>query len=240
MKQAAKRTAPALLLDVDDTLLDFRRAEAAALSKTLLAMGVEPKEAVIRRYSQINDSQWKLLEAGKLSREAVLLRRFELLFEELGLSLSGAEARDSYEKNLAVGHYFMPGAPELLEALYGRYRLFIVSNGTAAVQEGRLSSAGIKPYFEDIFISEEIGCDKPGREFFLRCFARIPGFDPARALIVGDRLSSDIRGALNAGIKSCWFNHAGLPPDPETPADYEIRALKELPALLERIFPPEA
>ena len=228
---------PIVLLDVDDTLLDFHKAEAIALSKTLRAMGVEPTEATVRRYSQINDSQWKLLEEGVLDRETVLTRRFELLFAELGVERSGPEARDSYEKNLAVGHYFMPGAEALLEALFGKYRLFIVSNGTASVQEGRIKSAGIAKYFEQIFISEELGADKPSREFFRRCFEKIEGFAPDRAIIVGDRLSSDIQGGINAGIKTCWFNFAGLPARADIPADCEIRKLSELPELLETLFP---
>lgn len=227
---------PFLFLDVDDTLLDFHKAEAIALARALAAMGVEPRPEILSRYSQINARQWELLEEGLATREQVLLRRFELLFEELGLDRSGAEARDRYETNLAQGHYFIPGAPELLEALWGRARLFIVSNGTAAVQEGRLGSAGIGKYFEAVFISEEVGFDKPSRAFFDRCFAQIPGFDRERALIVGDSLTSDIRGGRNAGIKTCWFNPRGKPPRPDIRPDYEISALSQLPELVEELF----
>lgn len=231
-----KDTRPVVLLDVDDTLLDFHRAEAAALTKTLLRLGVEPKPETLRRYSQINASQWELLEDGVITRETVLTRRFELLFEELGLEISGALARDLYEANLAKGHYFIPGAPELLKALYGRYRLYIVSNGTAAVQAGRIGSAGIAGYFEEIFISEELGFDKPSREFFDRCFARIKDLDRERTVIVGDSLTSDIRGGINAGIKTCWFAPQEKPLRPGIVPDYRITALSELPGLLERIF----
>ena len=231
-----RRTKPTVLLDVDDTLLDFHKAEAIALAKTLTTMGVDPKPETLSRYSEINARQWELLEEGVITRDVVLTRRFELLFEELGLVRSGAEARDIYEGNLAIGHYFMPGAEALLEALYGKYDLYIVSNGTAVVQEGRIKSAGIARYFEEIFISEEVGYDKPSREFFQRCFARMPGFDPAAAIIVGDSLTSDIRGGLNAGIKTCWFNPKGKEPRPDIKPDYEIPSLGALPALLERIF----
>ena len=227
---------PAILLDVDDTLLDFHKAEALALAKTLTAMGIEPRPETLSRYSEINARQWELLEEGVITRDVVLTRRFELLFEELGVVRSGAEARDIYEGNLAVGHYFMPGAEELLEALYGKYDLYIVSNGTAVVQEGRIKSAGIAKYFEEIFISEEVGFDKPSREFFARCFARIPGFNPVSAIIVGDSLTSDVRGGLNAGIKTCWFNPKGKSSRPDIQPDYEIASLGALPGLLEQIF----
>ncbi len=235
MEQEKKKRA-SVLLDLDDTLLDFHKAEAVALTKTLLRLGVEPKPETLRRYSEINARHWELLEEGRISREQVLTGRFECLFAELGLVRSGEEARDIYEANLALGHYFIPGAPELLEALYGRYALYIVSNGTATVQEGRIASSGIARYFEAIFISEEIGFDKPSRAFFEHCFARMPDFDRERALIVGDSLTSDIRGGLNAGIKSCWFNPWGKAPRPDLKPDYEIGALEQLPALLERLF----
>ena len=233
---AEKKSKPTVLLDVDDTLLDFHKAEAIALAKTLRAMGIDPKPETLSRYSEINARQWELLEEGVVTRDVVLTRRFELLFEELGVVRSGAEARDMYEGNLAIGHYFMPGAEELLEALYGKYDLYIVSNGTAIVQEGRIGSAGIAKYFEEIFISEKVGFDKPSRAFFDRCFARIPGFDPARAIIVGDSLTSDIRGGLNAGIRTCWFNPKGKASRADIVPDYEIHTLDQLPGLLEEIF----
>lgn len=227
---------PVVLLDVDDTILDFHKAEAVALTKTLTDMGIEPLDSTLKRYSQINARQWELLEEGKLTREQVLTCRFEILFDELGVEHSGYEARKLYENYLSIGHYFMEGAPELLEALYGKYELYIVSNGTGVVQAGRIKSAGIARYFEDIFISENIGFNKPSAEFFIRCFERIPGFDKSRAMIVGDSLTSDIRGGINAGIKTCWFNPMAKSQREDIPADYEIHALSELPALLERIF----
>ena len=227
----------AVLLDLDDTILDFHKAEAAALSATLREMGLQPREEILRRYSAINKRQWELLELGVQTREETLTRRFEILFREYGIDASGAEMRDRYEGHLAVGHWFIPGARELLEGLYGRYELYLVSNGTPRVQAGRIASAGIGCFFEKIFVSEELGAVKPSAEFFERSVGRIPDFDRARALLVGDSLSSDIRGALNAGIRSCWFNPRGEAPRPDIPADFEIRRLEELPPLLERLFP---
>ena len=226
-----------VFLDIDDTLLDFRKAEAIALSKALQDMDLEPAEATIARYSQINRQQWELLEEGLLTREQVLLRRFELLFAELGVARSAERIRDLYEGYLAIGHHFMPGAPELLEALHGRCRLFIASNGTAKVQASRIASAGIGPYFERIFVSEEMGHEKPSRAFFAACFAQISGFAAERAIIVGDSLSSDVRGGKNAGILSCWYNPDAKAPREEIRPDYVIGSLGELPALLARLFP---
>lgn len=225
-----------VLFDVDDTLLDFGKAEAAAIRKTFERIGIDPTDEIVRRYSEINNEQWRLLEKGVITRSEVLTRRFDILFAELGLTHIPSEmAQASYEYLLGIGHYFVDGAQELLKALEGKYELYIVSNGTASVQNSRLKSAGIIPYFNDVFISEELGFNKPTKEFFDACFARIPGFEKDKAVIVGDRLSSDILGGINAGIRTCWFNPKGEAPDPEIPADYEISQLCELPALLEKM-----
>ena len=159
-----------------------------------------------------------------------------MLFSELELERSGIEAQKIYEELLGKGHWFMPGAEKLLETLYGRYELYIVSNGNLSVQDSRIASAGIGRYFNEIFISERIGFDKPRKEFFDACFAQIPDFDPKRAVIVGDSLTSDIRGGINAGIKTCWFNPNGEQAREDIVPDYHISALEELPKLLKKIF----
>ena len=229
-------TRPIVLLDLDDTLLDFHKAEHIAIAKTFVRFGIVPEEALIRRYSEINAAQWKRLERGEIDREQVLVGRFQLLFDELGLDCSSREAKSTYENFLSQGHYFIPGAEALLEALHGEYRLFICSNGTAVVQEGRLKSAGIGPYFEEIFISEEIGFNKPSVEFFNRCFDKIPDFCRDRTVIIGDSLSSDILGGINAGIKTCWFNPQERPGRADINPDYVISKLEQVPALLKKIF----
>lgn len=224
-----------VLFDVDDTLLDFGKAEAAAIRKTFERIGIPVTDELIRRYSEINAQQWSRFEKGEITREKLLTERFDILFSELGINVPSEMAQASYEYLLGIGHYFVDGAEELLEALKDKYELYIVSNGNASVQDRRLKSAGIIPYFKDIFISERVGFNKPSAEFFETCFERIPGFEKDKAVIVGDRLSSDILGGMNAGVKTCWFNPRGDAPDPDIPADYEIKHLSEFPALLESI-----
>ena len=224
-----------VLFDVDDTLLDFGKAEAAAIRKTFERIGIPVTDELIRRYSEINAQQWSRFEKGEITREKLLTERFDILFSELGINVPSEMAQASYEYLLGIGHYFVDGAEELLEALKDKYELYIVSNGNASVQDRRLKSAGIIPYFKDIFISERVGFNKPSAEFFEACFEHIRGFEKDKAVIVGDRLSSDILGGINAGVKTCWFNPRGDAPDPDIPADYEIKHLNELPALLESI-----
>ena len=144
--------------------------------------------------------------------------------------------RDRYTKNLSQGHFFVEGAEELLKALSGKYRLFLVSNGTACVQKGRLESAGIVPYFEKVFISEEIGVNKPDPRFFEACFEKMEPFDRSRCMIVGDSLTSDILGGRNAGITTCWFNLRGREARGDVAPDWQISRLDELPGLLESLY----
>ena len=227
---------PCVLLDLDDTILDFRKAEARALSRSLDEMSIPHDREVLARYNAINLRYWEGLERGELTRDQVLLGRFEQLLEEYGIRADAAELRDRYETNLSQGHFFVEGAEELLKRLSGKYRLFLVSNGTACVQKGRLESAGISPYFEEIFISQEIGADKPDPRYFEACFEKIRDFDRSRCIIVGDSLTSDILGGKNAGIATCWFNLRGREAREDIVPDYRIDRLEELPDLLESLY----
>ena len=224
-----------LFLDLDDTILDFHKAERIAISKTFRDFGIEPTEEVLARYSQINKACWHKLELGEWTREQVLVRRFEMLFAEHNIVCDGTQVARAYEKNLAIGHYFLPGAEEAVDALSKKYRLFLASNGTASVQQGRMTSANLYRFFEKVFVSQELGANKPAKEFFERATAQIPGYDPQKALMVGDSLTSDILGGINAGMKTCWVNPKHLPADPAITADYEIEALSQLESLLEKL-----
>ena len=224
-----------ILFDLDDTILDFKKAEAIALSGTLRELNIAPSEERIALYSDINAAQWRRLEAGELTRPEVLTTRFRIFFDAIGEQRLPEQAQALYEARLSQGHYFIDDAVKTLEALSSDYDLFLVSNGNLRVQEGRLRSAAISHFFQDIFISEQIGADKPSPLFFDRCFARIDGFEHSAAIIVGDSLTSDIRGGLQAGIHTCWFNPRRLPRDPAIPAEYEITNLRDLIPLVRSI-----
>lgn len=222
-----------LFIDLDDTILDFHKAERVALEKTLRSLGLEPTDTVMTRYSQINKEHWERLERKEITREFLLVSRFAQLMEEFGIAVEAALCARTYESNLAVGHFFMPGAYEAVEALSKKYKLYITSNGTSKIQAGRLESANIGHFFRDIFISQDIGINKPDKGYFDRCFARIPDFDPQKAMIVGDSLTSDILGGIGAGISTCWVNPTGKPGREDIQPDYEIPALSQLEALLD-------
>lgn len=221
-----------ILLDLDNTLLDFNKAERIALTRTLKQLGIDPEEHLLKRYSELNLAQWRLLEQGKISRDEVKIRRYRLLFDEYKIDCSAKEAARIYEDLLGMGHYFMDGAKELLKELKDTYSLYIVTNGTKSVQTGRIKSAALEKYFQGIFISEDIGFNKPSREFFEQCFDKILDFEKESTVIVGDSLTSDILGGINAGIKTIWFNPERRENTSDILPDYEIAFLSQLIPLL--------
>lgn len=216
-----------LLFDLDDTILDFGKAERCALIRALEGFGIALSDAALARYSEINAEEWRRLERGECTRDEVKLNRFVRFCKEYSLAADPASLRTTYEGNLAEGHFFVDGAEELLEALgkMPNKRLFLVSNGTTAVQRGRLASAGISHRFEGIFLSEEVGFVKPQKEFFDACFAAIPGFCREEAIILGDSLTSDIAGGKNASIATCYFSTKTTGDEPS--ADFTIHRLSD-------------
>lgn len=223
-----------VMLDLDDTILDFHKAERIALSKTIRDFGVEPGEDVLNRYHLINKAHWEMLERGELTREEVLTNRFAVLFRELGRQVDPVACARDYEGNLGIGHYFLPGAEEAVTELHKKYKLYLASNGTASVQHSRLKSANLYRHFDGIFISQEIGFNKPAKEYFEACFAKIPGFDPKKAIMAGDSLTSDILGGKNAGIATVWVNPSRKKAGDIQP-DYEIESITQLEALLDTL-----
>ena len=224
-----------LLIDLDDTILDFHKAERIGLENTLRHYGAEPTEETIALYLQINKAHWQALEKGEMTRKQVNEGRFTTLFRELGREVDGAECAAYYLAQLGLTHDYLPGAEEAVAALSKKYRLYIASNGNTSVQTPRMANSGLNRYIEKAFISEALGQNKPSKAYFDLCFAQIPGFDPSKAIMVGDSLTSDIQGGINAGIRTCWVNPKGLPANPEIPADYQIPSLAHLEDLLEKL-----
>ena len=223
-----------IFLDLDDTILDFHRSEAVALRKTLQSLNVDPTDAVIARYREINREHWKALERREMTREQVLIGRFRQLFEELGMNVSPNVAQSLYEKNLSESHFFVDGAPRLLMTLSKKYALYIASNGTTMVQTSRIASSGIGRYFKDVFLSQQLGADKPQIEFFERATGQIEGYNPEESIILGDSITSDMQGGINAGMHTCWFNPHHRERGNITP-EFEIADLAEFDNVLQKL-----
>ena len=207
-----------VLFDADQTLLDFKRSEPAALTEALAVMGIDADADMLNKYSEINDAIWKRLERGEITKSDLKTARFAEFCNHYSLSLDVEKLAAQYLASLATKSFLLDGALEVCRTLSQHCRLYIITNGIAAVQHGRLDRSPIRPYFQDVFISDELGAQKPEKAFFERAFLRIPDFNVADALIVGDSLSSDIRGGILMGIDTCWLN----PCDAKAPDDMKI------------------
>ena len=221
-----------LFWDIDDTLLDFKRGEAKAIRQTLAHIGIDPTEDTVRLYSEINESLWKRLERGEVTREQILVGRFEMLFDARGFDGDAAATQEIYFSYLGEQHDFVEGAQEVLSSLKGHYRMYAVSNGTTVIQNKRLAASGLDRVFDRIFLSQEIGAEKPNAAFFDACFAALPDVKRDEVLIIGDSLTSDMRGGELAGLQTCWFNPHGKETSIGVRIDCEITALSQLLPLL--------
>ncbi len=221
-----------LLFDADNTLFDFTAGERIALESAFLQHGYLLTEEIREVYERINVGLWKRYEQGLMDRKTVIYSRFGLLFKEIGIPDDGIRFEDVYQDLLGQQHIFIPHAKEVVEYLYSHYDLYIVTNGVTATQMRRLKDSGLDRYMKQIFVSEATGYQKPMKEYFDYCFCRIPDFEADKALIIGDSLSSDIKGGNNAGIKTCWYNPLMHKNESDIKVDYEIQSLTELYELL--------
>lgn len=220
------------LFDADNTLLDFTRAEHDALCACLAARGLDSSEETVSVYSAINDGHWKRLERGETTRDRLKVERFADYFATVGYNGDPVRMARDYESTLGRQTHLLEGALELIQGLYGKCRLYIVTNGITAVQQSRFGACPLAPYFEHCFISEQMGCAKPEKRFFDGVAAAIPDFDPKEAIVIGDSLSSDMQGGINAGLDTCWYNPKGKNAPANMPITYTVRDLAEIREIL--------
>jgi len=225
-----------LLFDADGTLWDFDASAILSMQIIFARRGYEFSDEVFQRYNRINSSLWERYEKGLMSRDRVLVERFDLLFAELGINADGAGFEDEFRVELEKNPIWMDGAVDLLERLKPDYEIYIVSNGVSSTQRKRIALTGLDRYVDAFFISDEIGAQKPQREFFDYVLSHIGDWSADKLLLIGDSLSADILGANRFGIPSCWFNPAHLPLRGDARPDHEIQSLSELPALLKNVI----
>ncbi len=203
-------TITTILWDNDNTLLDFDFSCRGALRQGFQAMGKELTDEMIARYYEINDSYWKRFERGEVTKEQVLYNRFADFFTEYGLledpNVSVEIFRKEFQRSLGNIYSYLDDSLSICKALQTKYKQYIITNGVAATQRCKLGLAGFTDVMDGLFISEEIGAPKPQTAFFEHCLSQIEEKDKSKILIVGDSLTSDIKGANNMGIKCCWYN----------------------------------
>ena len=216
-----------LLLDADGTLFDYDRAETKALELTFAQSGHELQKGHVEVYRQVNGQLWLDFEQGEVTQDYIKVYRFERLFEEMGIILDADEFSERYLENLGQFADLIDGAEEVVSSLYGEIEMVLITNGLAAVQRSRLARSPLETYFADVVISEEVGVSKPDPRIFDVAFEKMDHPEKGDVLIVGDSLTSDMRGGIDYGIDTCWFNPTGRKGG-WAAIRYEIRRLQEL------------
>ena len=220
-----------LLFDADDTLLDFRKDEKQALVKALTHYGVPITEENIKIYSDINQGMWKQLERGEITKPELKRTRFKKFFEAIGFECDEEPltVNEHYLSLLGEGGNTLEGAVDTVKKLYeDGYELYIITNGIAATQAKRLNRSGLLPYINEVFVSETIGYQKPRKEYFDAVLNNIKEKDKEKILVIGDTLTSDIQGAMNASLPCCWLNRYGKELPEEYRVDYVIDDVREV------------
>lgn len=196
-----------ILIDLDDTLLDFQKSEDVAIRTTIKTLGIEPTEDVVSAYKEINLKYWKMFERKEIEREALLIARFKEFCELLNVTNKDFSLlNETYFHYLSSSPFEIDGADEFLNKLSQKYDIYVITNGVKRVQTIRLSLVNITKYFKKIYISEEIGYQKPSIEFFDFVLNDLNITNKEEVLIIGDSLSSDIQGGINSGIDTVWYN----------------------------------
>ncbi|MCH5462351.1 noncanonical pyrimidine nucleotidase, YjjG family [Lactobacillus sp. LC28-10] len=222
-----------LLFDIDDTLLNFQAAEKQALESLFKKLKLPLTSQTYDFYHDENLALWQQFELGKISKSKLLVKRFTTLFDHLGISgIDGQKMEELYRDYLGEGHQPMPQAPEVLSDLCQSHDLYVVTNGVAKTQQRRLSEAHFDHYFKDVFISELVGAQKPAPEFFQRVTADIQPYEPTQTLVIGDSLTSDIKGAASFGLDSVWYNPNHAANQTKIKPTYEIDQLDALETIV--------
>ena len=224
-----------ILWDIDGTVLNFLRAEYEALRTCFSVFGLgECTDEMIGRYSAINRTYWERLERGEITKAEVLVNRFVEFFEKEGIQTNCApDFNKEYQTRLGDTICFCDDSYELIKSLKDRVKQYAVTNGTKVAQNKKLSRSGLDQLFDDIFISEEVGTEKPGIAFFEHVWEKIGTYASDEVMIVGDSLTSDMQGGNNAGILCCWYNPKGLENSKGVRVDYEIDNLQKIVEILE-------
>ncbi|MEM7199836.1 MAG: YjjG family noncanonical pyrimidine nucleotidase [Planctomycetota bacterium] len=221
-----------ILFDIDGTLFDFERAQAEALRATFESQGAAYRPEFLPEFQRINVAAWQEFERGAITQEQLRGRRFERLFEAVGSDLSDPEEfGERYLDQLSERGHLLDGARELIESLHSRFSMAIITNGIPRVQNARIDRSGLRGFFAAVVISGEVGVAKPDPRIFDMTLEQLGRPERDSVLMIGDSLTSDIRGAVGFGIDACWLRPAHAAAE-DHGARYEVETLAEFAVLL--------
>ena len=218
-----------VLFDADDTLFDFKRSETHAFMKTMTEYEDVYDESIhLKAYHEINKRIWKEFEMGEITQKDLKVERFRRLKDVLGLTFLPEEFAQRYMHHLSYASFVYPEAEELMKKLQGKYKMAIITNGLTQVQTRRIRNAPLARYFQDVIISEEIGVSKPNPEIFVHTLEKLGHGETGNVLMIGDSLTSDIKGGEDFGMDTCWFNPEGKENKTAIKPTFEIRSLMDI------------
>jgi putative hydrolase of the HAD superfamily len=220
-----------LLFDLDGTLFDYDKSEEVALKNTFKDFKINYKEEYLFLYDSINKEQWKKFELGQVDVENLKVERFEILLSKIKSGTNPKKFSINYLINLSNCSYLLDDVEELLNDLHGKFKMMLITNGLKTVQRPRLKNSSINIFFEDIIISEEVGSAKPDSKIFDAAFNKMNSPHKSDVLLIGDSLTSDIRGGVNYSLDTCWLNSNSVSSNGLQPA-YEIKKIIELKKIL--------
>lgn len=222
-----------ILIDGDDTILDFKKAMELSLKELFLHLNIAYTQDNIDLYERINDSYWKRLERNEITRQDVCVGRFKDTFLKMGIDIDPLSANQYYMNQLASHGFLLDGAYAFLESIASKFCVYMITNGTAFVQKQRISDTNIGHFFQKIYISEEVGYEKPSMEYFNYVLSDISQKDTSKILVIGDSLTSDIKGAVLSGLDSVWFHPSHKKNSTDIIPTYEASSFSQLLAILE-------
>jgi 2-haloacid dehalogenase len=228
MENENMRKYDVLLFDLDDTILDFKKGEQAALTSLFKEMNVENIQKTIDDYIVLNKSLWNEMEKGTVTREYVLNNRFSMLFNSYDKIVDGEQVELRYRYYLDLQHDYIEGAHDILKDLCKDYKIYIITNGVSTTQLKRIKDSKLEHCFINVFVSEDIGYQKPAKEYFEAVTNKIPDINIRRTLIIGDSLTADIKGGIVSEIDTCWFNPHKIDNLTDIKPNYEIHKLSDL------------
>lgn len=223
-----------VLWDIDNTLLDFNAALSQSMRICMARCGMpqggrDVSDGEIALFDRINRKYWEMLERGEITKRELEAGRFREFLAAIGAEqMDALKINDDFKELLGQVAVCVDGAQEICARFHDwGVRQYAVTNGAASVQRSKIALSGLDRFFEELFISEELGAVKPQKAFFEQCAARIPNYRSDRALMIGDSVTSDMRGGYHAGIDCCWYNPAHVPCTADFPIQYEITHLRE-------------
>lgn len=221
-----------VFIDVDDTLLDFGQCAKQTMFLCMDKLGIPRKDEYFDVFVLENELLWNEIEKGNLTIPELHKKRWNIVFERLGITYDGVKFENMFLENLKSSAVKMEYATELLEYLKSKYNVCITSNAPYQQQINRLTVSNLLQYTDMVFTSESVGFAKPSKEFFDKCLEKLGNVNPAEIIIIGDSITSDISGGVNYGLKTCWFNRYNKPQPKNLKIDYVVGSLKEIVSIL--------